>query len=75
MKEKSLVKKKCRNCRYYHKADAEHGDDGCYYWFYGSHRGFNCYKTERLLKWLPLIISVVSLLLVLLRPILVDMLQ
>ena len=69
------MKRRCTNCKYYHTADNEHGDDGCYYWFYGSRCGYGCYITERLLKWCPLVISVISLLLVLLKPILVDMLR
>ena len=74
-KEGAEMKKRCRKCRYYHKADAEHGSDGCYYWCEGSRSGFDCYKTERFLEWFPLIISAVALLLVLLRPTLVDMLR
>ena len=70
------MKRKCKNCRYYHKADdTEYATDGCYYWCEGSEFGLYCYKTERILMWLPLVISIVSLLLVLLRPILVDMLR
>ncbi len=52
---------KCRKCKYYRKADSEHADDGCYYWHYGSVYGFGCYITEQLLKWCPLVISILAL--------------
>lgn len=65
--KKTYLKRKCRNCRYYHKADAEHGSDGCYYWYYGSVYGLNCYKTESVLRWIPLIISVVAFIIALCR--------
>lgn len=56
------MKKKCRNCEYYHKGDdIEYASDGCYYWCEGSKYGFDCYKTERILKWLPLVISILAL--------------
>ena len=56
-----MVRKKCLKCPYYHKADAEHGDDGCYYWLYGSGYGFNCYKTEQIIRWTQTIVSGVAL--------------
>lgn len=49
------MKKKCRKCPYYHKADAEHADDGCYY------NGFVCYKTLRNLRWATTIINLSAL--------------
>ena len=56
------MKRKCRNCKYYHKADyQEYGSDGCYYWCEGSEFGFCCYKTERILIWLPLFVSMLAL--------------
>lgn len=48
------MKEKCKNCRYYHKADAEHADDGCYYIF-------GCIKTEDVLRWATTIIGVTAL--------------
>ena len=55
------MKRECKNCRYYHKADAEHGSDGCYFWCYGSRYGFDCYKTEDVFRWIPTIISATAL--------------
>ena len=48
------MKNKCKKCRYYHKADSEHGSDGCYY-------TYGCAKTENALRWSRTILSVTAL--------------
>ena len=64
-----MVHKKCSKCLYYHKADAEHADDGCYYPVIGG-----CHKRTLVLRWVTditiltaLVISIMALVIRLVR--------